>query len=571
MRDLEHARAFSPQFADVAELNAKVSDQLLRLVDRARQSGVAAASLLILGPAGAGKTHLFERMRRKLGPEATFIYLRPEIGSESSFRHVLMTVLDSLKQPVAGRDYTQLDVVVGAALATAEQDNPRFPTTFLEKIRELPTTQRDAVLDRAEEFFESRDPGLDADWLNLLLKVPFLERGPRRAALAWLSAREPSDADLASIGRSGPLSDLRLKSALRSLATMTAAPAPLVVVFDQLENLVESDGRVDRIRAHARLYSETFDECKGMVLVQMALDGEWAQRIRPQLGPSELSRLESNVQQLELPNAAQHDKLLASWRALITSDDVALGPTPAPFSVAAWDTIRGRPGLTPRMLFTAARQALEDAAHAATEPPVRTPAPVLSPIDRALERHWAGAQSEVRDELIMCRLEERGVDDGRLGAAIHAVVSLLPETKVTLGQGRAPRETLRVKRFGAETVVYVVQSMASKTVLAQLQEAVKTTATHPVVVIRESSLPLPSSWKVTNEAMEQLAARDNARVLWPSPDDIVDALAVHDLLTAARSGDIPGPDGSSLDEATVTSWIQRALKPAQLLLALALA
>ncbi len=561
MRDLEHARAFAPQFADVPELNAAVSDELLRLIARARQAGQAASSLLILGPAGAGKTHLFERMRRTLGPEATFIYLRPEIGSESSFRHVLMTVLDSLKQPVANRDYTQLDVVVGAALAAATGGNKRFPATFLEELKDLPAAERDEMLGRAEDHFEERDPGLDADWLNLLLRTPFLARGPRRVALAWLSGREPSDEDLKLIGRTSPLSDLRMKSALRSLATMTAHAAPLVVVFDQLENLVESEGRVDRIRAHARLYSEAFDELRGLVLVQMALDGEWGQRIRPQLGASERSRLESSIKQLELPNGAQHDALLDSWRKL-ASDEAVLGPSPAPFSAATWGTIRGRPGLTPRMLFAAAR--------AAQEAEGATPEPTLkSPVDRVLQRHLEALQSDVRDELTMCRLEERGVDEGRLAAAVHVVASLLPGTKVTLGHGKGVHETLKVTRQGIESAIFIIQSMASKTVLNQVQEALRASASQPVLAIRERALPLPPTWKVTNETLLQLEMRDNAKVVWASPEEIVEALALHDLLIATRSGDIAGPDGQSLDEATVVGWIGRAVPLDKVVLALA--
>ena len=70
----EHARAFAPRLVEVASLNARVSDAIVEQINRVRKAGALApsSSLLVLGPAGAGKTHLFERMRRKVGAGATF-------------------------------------------------------------------------------------------------------------------------------------------------------------------------------------------------------------------------------------------------------------------------------------------------------------------------------------------------------------------------------------------------------------------------------------------------------------------------------------------------------------------
>ena len=37
---------------------------------------------LVLGPPGSGKTHLFGRLRRKLGPRAILVHLRPLVGAD---------------------------------------------------------------------------------------------------------------------------------------------------------------------------------------------------------------------------------------------------------------------------------------------------------------------------------------------------------------------------------------------------------------------------------------------------------------------------------------------------------
>ena len=83
--------------------------------------------------------------------------------------------------------------------------------------------------------------------------------------------------------------------ALRTLAAVASFSAPLVVVFDQLENLVDDRGSTAAIHAHARLYSELHDTVPGLVLMQLSLDSEWERRISPALGLPEKSRLEARV------------------------------------------------------------------------------------------------------------------------------------------------------------------------------------------------------------------------------------------------------------------------------------
>ena len=198
----EHARAFAPKFIEVASLNAKVSDAILEQIERVRTAAALApsSSLLVLGPAGTGKTHLFERMRRKVGAGATFVHIRPEIGVEASLEHVLLTVVDALKQPVANQSYAQLDVVVGSALALVNGDSPRFPSAFLEKVRGMSPNERDDLIQRALDRFEREDARLDTSWLELFLSVPFADSARKRAALAWLSGRDPSEVELRRLG-----------------------------------------------------------------------------------------------------------------------------------------------------------------------------------------------------------------------------------------------------------------------------------------------------------------------------------------------------------------------------------
>lgn len=574
--DLEHARAFAANHVDVATLNARVSDAMLQQIERIRAAGALApsASLLVLGPAGAGKTHLFERLRRRVGPGATFVHLRPEIGIESSLRHVLLTVIEALKQSVADRDYTQLDVVVGSALAIVDGDNPRFPSAFLDKARAMSPADRDDLVQRAIDRFEREDPRIDTGWLELFLGVPFLRSAERRAALAWLAGREPSELELGRIGRTEPLATTAVKASLRALATVAAQAAPLVVVFDQLENLVESDGRVDRIHAHARVLAELFDEVSRVVLVQLALDGEWVGRIRPELASAERSRLEANVLHVDLPTPDEREELLRRWLDRLPADQRP-GVFPAPFREDDWLHVRTAPGATPRMLFVAARKALagEDpfpAARPESGAAVAPTEPEADDVDDVLARHWDEALNEVRAELERASAEKRGADESRVAAAMRILLLREPGVEVAITSARGGHETLRFVRDGTETHVFVVQSTNGRSVAATLGHALTRSETSRTIVVREQALALPTTWKAANTALERLRGAPKVLVLDVAWAEIVRALALHDFFADARSQDLPGPDGSPIAESVVRAWADRILVPREFALALAL-
>src|SRR5690606_36281514 len=225
---------------------------------------------------------------------------------------------------------------------------------------------RRAALDQVVDLVEAAHPEVDPDWLGRFLELPFASGPDRRAALQWLSGREPDVAQLERLGLREPLPESSVLPALRTLAVVASFGAPLVIVFDQLENLVEEDGGAGRIHAHARLYCELHDTVPGLVLLQMALDSEWRARVSPALGLSERSRLEATVLTLALPTEAQRLALLDRWISTLEPD--LRKPAPWPLSQASWETWRSAPGVTPRMLMIAARDALERGYDAAPEP-----------------------------------------------------------------------------------------------------------------------------------------------------------------------------------------------------------
>jgi hypothetical protein len=255
------ATPFADDFVDVASLNAHISAHLLERVEsvrRAAQAGesVTSTAIAVLGPAGGGKTHLFSRLSHQSGLRPTLVLLRPYFGVNVSLRDVLAGVIDQLCLPVHGDDRTQLDVV---ASHWAPGDD----------------------VDGGVRAVVSRLPGIApaAHLARALLELRGREPSTTWGDLAWLSGREPrASAEGAS---ASALSEGDVLHVLRIVAVLAAPVAPIVLTFDQLENLAGDDDA--RVLGYGNLVSEIVDCLPCFTIVQLALTSEWMQYIEPRL------------------------------------------------------------------------------------------------------------------------------------------------------------------------------------------------------------------------------------------------------------------------------------------------
>ncbi len=552
----EHADAWSGDFVDVPSLNREVSDAIVEAVERIRAgvggdlSALRSESLLVLGPAGAGKTHLFVRLRRALGPQAAFVLVRPELGAEATPRHVLATIFDALGRRVMASDKRQIDVVVGAFLARMRGTDPRWAHTVLEDLSAMDEeTRDDAILDvvgRAEDLYEE----FDASWLELFLRAPFMKPASRRAALKWLSGREPNERELRRIGYKSELPDESVLPALRTLSLVASFGAPILLVFDQLENLVD-EGDTGRITAHANLVAELYDSVRGLVLVQMALDGEWERRIAPILSNSQRSRLAARVELTRMPTVAERRALVEAWAAQVPAAE--RGSFPWPFSAEEWDKLAKRPVMTPRMLMIACRDALAGEA-------VLAPAGERSTVDARLAELWEEHLHDARRRLDHEWKEHGGLARGSLSSALVATLELAGY-KVQRAKGKAKHDLVATVA-GQRRWIYAMQHPHPRSVASILADALRRAETDPVLVIREQTLPFAPTWKTCQRRLAELEALPQA-TWWPlSRNEAARFLALHDFVTAARSQDLAGDDGLPIAEEVALEWARRVLDPA---------
>jgi hypothetical protein len=552
---------YAAEFVDLESLNGAASDAIRTRIGEIRRHAASpdlrSASITVLGPAGAGKTHLFARLRKACGARASFVLLRPEVGVETSLAQVLATAVDGLKRPPPGHEDSLLECIVGSFLAVAQGAPTTFPRAHLADLRARGESASEEAIEAALDLAERRFPEVDAEWLTELLHVPFRTPSVRRAAIVWLSGREPNELDLKRLGRTERLAASAVLPALRTLGVVAAVGAPLVLVFDQLENLASDHD--DLVHAHARVVADLVDGVRGIVVVQMALDAEWERRIRPTLTQAERARLEARVELMSLPTADERDALLRLWLDALPEDERPK-PFPAPFAESTWDILRTRPGITPRAILVAARRAMNGeeplpSAHAPSdaEAPEADAERTEELADR-LEDLWLRRIAEAREEHDASTQEGRGVDVERIVGALVAVASLDPDVKVDVGKP-SQKFDARIVRSTSQVTLLLAQAVHPRSVSSTLRHAAGLASDRDVRVVRQAALGVPPTWKKVRDQLTALRATPRVEIVELTRDELCELLATHDFLAAARSQDLAGPDGLPIAEKAVREWL----------------
>jgi hypothetical protein len=568
-----HADPWAKAFVDLPELNAGVTDAIADAIRHVRGTAtrqdaeLRTANLLVLGPAGAGKTHLFARLRRKLGPRAVFVHLRPLVGTEMTPRHVLGQIVQQLgyETETGGGEgnLKQLEALVGSSLAQLDGASPNLPRAFLDEVIGLNEQERSEKLEWALEKLLERHQEADETYLARLLHAPFMKPALQRSALAWLAGRELEDLQMQRLGVGGGLPEERIMQALQTLGLFAAPGAPIVLVFDQLENLVDPEETGARVRAYANLVAELFDGTRGFVLVQMALDGEWQRGIWPKLSAAQKSRLGARPLHIALPTPGQKRDLVRRW-----IDDLVDRPEPFPWPfgerrVEHWaQTV----GMTPRMLMIECRQALALGPNAvfeepAPEPPSKTGSPPRAADrendDAALMAAWEIHLAAARSALDEAAADKRSADPARLVGGMASSLRFVKNAHMRRIDAR--QYVQLVAQLGARTCfVAFLHQTNWRTVGTALDRVSENIPKGTAVVVRERALEFPPSWKKVQASLATLLEKG---LQWVSleRDDAVRLLALESFLASATSKDLDDGTGRILEDTVVNEWIDRTL------------
>jgi hypothetical protein len=566
--DAIHADPWARELIDLATLNANASGAVEDAIEKLRREAAGggralrSSSLVILGPPGAGKTHLFARLRRRVGPRATFVHIRPLVHAELTVRFVLGEVVRQLTFPTS-QGLPQANALVGSLLGAITGVGSGYPSAALTLFSKLDDAERESRLDAAVERVLSMWQEVDETYLQRLLRVPFASAPQGRALLAWLSGRDCDASQLERIGAAVSLSEERALPALQTLTLVAALGAPLVVVFDQLENLMDGDGAGPRLRAYAHLASECVDVLRGAVLVHLALDSEWQRGIEPSFNASQRSRIVMRRELLALPRAAEREELLRLLSARVPEPHEAF---PWPLGEQRLERLRTLPGITPRLLLVAFRRALdgepdEDAPEAsdpeatATHDDERGAAAPTTASAPDLASEWQTQLDSARLTVQAAVEAREALDAARLADGVLACGAFIPGLSVR-AQPKPP-VSLALDREGQTELVAFVQESSPKSVGSTLTKLAALSA--PVVALRERAREFPPTWHETLKKQRALLDAGRARWLDLDPEDAARLLALAALLQAARSGDVTDARGAQVSESGVAEWVAATL------------
>ena len=564
--DSLHADPWAADLVDLPSLNGSASGAIetsiasTRSVARSEPAALRSKSLVVLGPPGAGKTHLFARLRRRLGPRAVFVHVRPLVHTEMTPRFVLGEVVKQLGYATHGvSGLPQAHAMVGSLLAHLSGEDVFFPSAFLAECEALSDSDRDDRLDAAVEQVLAIWQEVDESYLRRLLQVPFAKTpAMQRALLAWLSGRDCDVTQLQRIGATASLGEEVVLPGLRTLSAVSSLGAPIVVVFDQLENLVDADGPGSRLLAYANLTAELVDSMRGLVLVHMALDTEWARGIEPALNLSQRSRLLMARETLSLPTPKEREELLRLWIERLPERPL---PFPWPFNDAQASRLCQRPGITPRMLLVECRRAFNGEASELDDPPeTTTETTTLGSEERlGLAAEWeerlAAAQAAADEAL-----EQRScLDPSRLADGILACGQFL-EGPTFESIKPADGVQLRLIRSSGNARIALLHQSHFKSLGSAIAKLTTFAERERVIVLRERAHDLPPTWKDTLAKRSALLATGQARWIWVEREDEVRLLALDSLLQASRSGDLTDEHGRPIGPAAVAEWATAKLQ-----------
>jgi hypothetical protein len=566
--DSLHADPWAEHFLDLPSLNSSASGAIeasiarMREVARSEPQALRSKSLVVLGPPGAGKTHLFARLRRRLGPKAVFVHVRPLVHMEVTPRFVLGEVVKQLGYATHGvSGLPQAHAMVGSLLAHLSGEDVFFPSAFLAECEGLSDSDREARLDAALEQVLAIWQEADESYLRRLLQVPFAKTPTmQRSLLAWLSGRDCDETQLKRIGATASLGEEVALSALRTLSAVASLGAPIVIVFDQLENLVDAEGPGSRLLAYANLTAELVDSMRGLVLVHMALDTEWSRGIEPALNLSQRSRLLMARETLTLPTPQQREELLRLWIEQLPERP---SPFPWPFSEAQAKRLCERPGVTPRMLLVECRRAFNGEAsdlEAEREPGHRgEPEPLGDEERQGLDGEWEERLTAARAAASEASEQRASLDPSRLADGLLACGRFLDGAKFDPVKSTDGVQ-LRLTNDARNTRIALLNQPHHKSLGGAIAKLTVFAEREPVIVLRERAHELPPTWKDTLAKRSALLATGRARWIWLESEDAAKLLALDSLLQAGRSGDLTDERGGPISAAAVAGWVSLKLE-----------
>lgn len=344
---------------DLDSLNRDVVDRIDQLLRTTREKPEETFAGLILGEAGAGKTHTLKRVLgriRKSGEIAIFVTVMAFMDPESVMQDLLREVFISM-----GREHGDGKLQIDRLLDALEGS-----------YREHCQKEGHPVLSGMDRFNSIRQQmlGIDRDFLHCLLLYASTEDASlKEDILSWMRGESdesfPEKLKVPACNWDEMTPAAREKKArdrLRSLGhVLRYANVPMLVCFDQLDGMISED----LINAWGRAASLLINDVYEALPLAFLRADTWAQRFSKRLDDAVRHRFELHCFPMANCSLKQAKQLIEDRIKAFFDDGVE---QKYQWLMARLNTTL-KPGYSPRMVITLANQAIQkagnevDAAH----------------------------------------------------------------------------------------------------------------------------------------------------------------------------------------------------------------
>ena len=267
---------------DLETLNAHGSDAVMQALQdiKVSKSESRINSMVIMGAANIGKTHLVRRIRRKVKNLKSGLFLlipRVDVNRPwESFQSLASKSLDQL----GGFEVTQWQELATVMINSHYKDSPRNPKNLLTKFDQAPPEKVAGIIQKLTSEYRraNSQKNLDPDivraifWTLVQAETPY--------AVKWLGGNALADYKA---------NELRLPpnnetfTTILGILKIISLHKELVICFDELDTIDSNDQGMSRQAIAAQLIKDLFQNLYRGVIVTFLTRESWTQFILRQV------------------------------------------------------------------------------------------------------------------------------------------------------------------------------------------------------------------------------------------------------------------------------------------------
>ncbi len=289
-----HEQQNAAQMVD--SIHQDVVDRVKQIITQMDKNKIS-RTLIISGDSGSGKSYLLGRIKRNLNQKAFFAYISPWPNSSYIWRHILRQTVDSLVCKPEGQQDSQL--ILWIKSLSAFQEKGFIKWVFGERglfINDLRAIYPVGIYN-AKEFF-----GVLYDLTN-----------PELYPLAcdWLRGDDLDEDDLKKLKVKQSIdSEQAAKNILGNFGRIAADTQPIVLCFDQLDNIPNLDNGFLDLQALFNVNSTIHNEFFKKFLVIISIITNTWRHNKQQIQPADIARV-NDFLSLKAINIEQAEALWA--------------------------------------------------------------------------------------------------------------------------------------------------------------------------------------------------------------------------------------------------------------------